>query len=63
METRPAVGKAEAFFIKTRCTGAFLSWTWPEDTILRVDLFIGNTPVVPFGSFCTEAQFVEDFTR
>src|SRR6266480_3220430 len=63
METRSAVGNAEAFFIQTRCTGAFFSWTWPEDTVLCVYLFIGNTPVVRLRSFCTETQFVEDFTR
>src|SRR5262249_10751271 len=63
METGFAVGKAEALLVKPRRAGMLLGWAGPEDTILRLNLLIGDPPVVRFGPLGAQAQFIEDRAR
>src|SRR5262245_18546311 len=60
MEACPAIREAEALLVQARRAGMLIRRTGPEDTILLVDLFVGDTPVVRLRAPGSEPQLIED---
>src|SRR5579884_2484379 len=60
METRLPIGEAETLLVKAWCAGMIFARAGPEDTILLINLLVGNAPVIGLRALCAEPEFVKD---
>src|SRR6266487_3986634 len=63
MKTCLAIREAETLLVETRRARVILGGARPEDTVLLLDLLVGDSPIIRFRSPGTETQFIENVSR